>query len=281
MDLETLSNMYLNGSINDLLHNDDSPKELYLDDNVGDSLDHYGVLGMKWGVRRTPEQLGHRVKRKDRRYEGETEQQYQKRMERESAERIAKTEAKAKAKSEKRAIREREAAQKRELRSQERIASRQLRSAEKLRKEQAKQNPQQDPNKKTKSNLNKGNKRTPTKDMTDQEIRDAIARLKLEKEYIDLSKKGKGALGKTVDGTSKLLMQVGRNVAVGQLTKYGNQKIDDFVSKRREIKDRKTQKKIDVTNKELGVMYLPGTVSGGKKVGYDSDPFEDKYKKKT
>ena len=26
---------------------------------------HYGILGMKWGVRRTPEQLGHKTKVKD------------------------------------------------------------------------------------------------------------------------------------------------------------------------------------------------------------------------
>lgn len=206
-----------------------------------DELTHYGILGMKWGVRRTPEQLGHKRKKKDRRYPDETDQEYQNRMNRESQERITKMQLKSKSEE-----------QKRTLKSEERKEKARIKAQEK--KDRAAQKKQE---KKTRSNLEKGKLSTPSAVMTDEELRDAINRIRLEKEYKQLTKKPDGFMKasiKKVGGIGGgILVSTGKAVATKYLTAYATKKIDTLIDKR-------TGSKIDKKNAAAGILYLPGEV---------------------
>lgn len=232
MDLETLSNRII----------DDYDFETLDDDtSIGDALTHYGVKGMKWGVRKDRKPSTKKTNKKNsmtsilrgknRRYEEETAAAYQARMKRESQERIAKINAKQQADSEKRAIKERKVQQKMLLKSQQRMEKMRIKDAENERMRQASKNEE----KKTDVDKNKS-----TKNMTDQEIRDAINRFKLEQEY----RKEKNAanlatssvMNKTLKGAAVvgggILLTVGKQIAIKQLSDIGNQNLDAYLVKK-------------------------------------------------
>lgn len=268
---DELSEMILDGTFGELSHSN----RFVVDENQNgiieaidttdepDFLSHYGVLGMKWGVR------------KERKRKGETEEQYQARLNRQSAERIAKTQAKAALKSqkmvikqqekkerqlvkdkvaeEKRQIKEREDSQKRLLKSQEKIASAQIKSQakkeaeerkarEQEKKERDKASKNEKSKQKTESNFEKGKKAKDPSKMTDQEVYDAIARMKLDQEYKRLAQKEKGVLRSTAEST---LLKVGANVAYTQLSKYANVGIDKVAEKIKKRGKKATAKVFD------------------------------------
>lgn len=225
MDLETLSNRILNGD--------------QFDDQNDNALSHHGVKGMKWGVRKdrktsgkkksssstkSNEKLTSLLLGKNRRYEGETAAQYQARMKRESEERIAKANVRAQAKSEKRA-----------LKSQEKIAKMQIKEAKRQADQEASRKANEEKNREGKTT--KVNTKNSVKTMSDQEIRDAIARFRLEQDYKNEQKKANNAtrgIGKkTIVSAAAIgggiLLAVGKSVATKQLTEVGNQKVDKYL----------------------------------------------------
>lgn len=214
MDVETLSNRILDDVVID---------ESDVHDNTENSLTHYGVLGMKWGVRKDRTTT---TKKRDRRYENETKEEYKIRMNREHQERLAKISAKSKEASESRT----ERMQKRTLKSQEKQAKMQIKAAERQMREQRKEKARQEKDaaererKIRQEALRAANKAETKKlqQMSDKEIKDALARWNLSPKS---SLKGAAILG------GGILLNVGTAVVTKQLTELGNQQLENYLVK--------------------------------------------------
>lgn len=193
MDLETLSNAIIDGKV--LVHSD--PDEEF---------QHYGVLGMKWGVR------------KDRRRRGESDSDYRDRMARN--ERLAKQQL---------AIKGREKTQKNEAKRQIRVIREEAKAQRKREKQLLKSKDREQERTqsvererikvdKKKSKTNRG-----VKVMSDQELMDAIVRLQREQQYKNLKK---GPARKTVDFGMSITSGIVKKLATDYGTAYAKKKLN-------------------------------------------------------
>lgn len=278
LTVEELSNKILDDQFDEVTHSDEEPPveeteapnndEQFVDDDSNaqerydvqttdnsDSLTHYGIKGMKWGIRKDREKKPYEPKKKDRRYDGESDQDYQNRMAREERERSSKQSERSRVKSEKRAAKERAQTQKRMLKSQERIKQMEIKAqqknkeieiaerkrqearSDKLAKEaEAKRRKEERKAEREKTKSKPVNART----LTDRELNDAIQRLRNEQQYKQLSLQNKSLPTKTVVKAATIgggiLLAVGTAVAKKQLTDVGNQKAGDWLEKKGYLK---------------------------------------------
>lgn len=245
MDVQALSERILESNFGQEILHEETFLENDFDQNGSSELMHYGVLGMKWGVRKERKP---KVKKKDVRYENESDQEYQARMERESRERQQQANLKAQAAQNKRELKERSASQKRQLKSQEknlRIQQEsQLKREESMRKSQERQREREakrlDKAQRKEEQLRRERENKKTKasgqkvtTLTDQELNDAINRYQKEKQYKELSA---GKVKKTAmvvgAATGAVLLAAGKAVAERQLKDVGNEKAADFLQKK-------------------------------------------------
>ena len=243
MDIETLSNRILDGWLDSLEHGDkpidDSDSLEHYDPKFTDDsdyLEHYGVLGMKWGVRKDRDGNA-KTKRakKDRRYDDETDQEYQNRMQRESNERSEKVRLKSQERIQKAQLKNQVRLRKLEIQNQKRQKEQEI--AERKRQEKVAKDATKEREKVEKTN----SKPVSASKLSDKELNDAIQRLRNEKTYKELSLQNRSIQTRTLVKAATIgggvLLAVGTAVAKKQLTDVGNQKASDYLKKKGWLKE--------------------------------------------
>lgn len=172
------------------------------DPNDSSELTHYGILGMKWGVRRTPEQLGHKTS--TRKYKIVAKSPFEKKMDR-----LAKKERKISEKETIKAKRDELKFRKAELANKsEKEAAKAKRAEEKA---MAKEARAKEKAAEIKAN-NKTNvpKNRDVKSLSDEELSQILKRWNMEQQYSKMLE-SQNQNGKA--WVSKMLSDVGKQVA--------------------------------------------------------------------
>lgn len=247
MTQEELSERIIDGNFStDLSHEDDS-----------DELEHYGVLGMKWGIR------------KDRKRKGESDVEYQNRIRSQADERqkaheiqLKKIEAKSRAQEQKRTLKSQAKASK----AQAEIRKKELKLQESREKTQRKNQEEQAKARKKELRLQKereeaqrkqqkeqqklqeqqrreqGKKKTKAKDkrdvteLTDQELNDIINRIQREQTYKNLTK---GPGSKLIDKGMRIVNNVSDELMRSYIKNSGAALIDKGIEKAKKNKAKK------------------------------------------
>lgn len=158
--------------------------DVYIDDNY---IEHHGILGMKWGVRRTPAQLGHKVAQS-------------------TAKKKANLLMKNDKKLEERAVRQQVKFAEKQINKQASILAK---SKEKAEKKLAK-----------KGKIEEKPQHKPAREMSDEELRSVINRMQMEQQYKNLiaqTQPKKSNAGKQF--VNDVLTTAGKDIAT-QATKY-------------------------------------------------------------
>lgn len=170
-----------------------------------EDLYHHGIKGMKWGIRRTPAQLGHKTSAKKKTSKTDKIDEITKKLNKYSSN----FESSRKA---------------REERKQAKEVTKQAKEATKQAKAMTKQM-----TKASKNSKPEKQKKRPLSELTDEELRARINRLEMEKKYKDLIASSNPKVKTGRDAVNEIISDVGKDLAKQTIKHYGAKGINRLI----------------------------------------------------
>ena len=190
---------------------------------MDEGLYHHGVKGMKWGVRRTPAQLGHKTSAKKKTSKKDKIDEITKKINEYSLNFESSRKARSERKQTK--LQEKTAEQKaREERKQAKEATKQAKEATKQAKVATKQMEKSSKKPEPKKQVKK-----PLSELSDEELRERINRLEMEQKYKNLVASNNPKVKNGKDVVNEILTDVGKDLAKQTIKHYGAKGINRII----------------------------------------------------